>query len=100
MRSWLLISMPDPNPRKNQKQIAQRYAGNRRYFGRVNSFRLARVVMAFGVLLLATVLGFIYLKSSTPAHVPQSGNPFAEANTPTPSSLLEVFNTSGPISDA
>ena len=50
-----------PTPRKNQKQIAQKYTGNRRYSTLGNFFRRSRVAVAFGVLLLSIAGAFIYL---------------------------------------
>ena len=50
-----------PTPRKSQKQIAQRYAGNRRYFKTLHSFRLARLLLVLFCALIAAGLGWIYL---------------------------------------
>jgi hypothetical protein len=54
-----------PNPRKTQKQIAQQYAGNLRYFGSgfwtLSPFRRARLLVALIVLLASIIAAFIYL---------------------------------------
>ena len=71
-----------PTPRKNQKQIAQKYAGNRRYSSFGNFFRRTRVLVAFGVLLLSLVGGFLYL------------------NRAQTSRRFEALDTSGGISQA
>ena len=75
-----------PNPRKTQKQIAQKYAGNLRYFGSsfwtLNPFRRARVVVALVVLLISIVAAFIYLNG-------QKSSPHFEA-----------FSSSGGISQS
>jgi len=52
-----------PTPRKDQKQIAQRYAGNLRYFRKLNPFRRSRILLMLGCLLLAVVLALIYIQS-------------------------------------
>lgn len=48
-------------PRKNQKQIAQKYAGNRRYSTLGNFFRRARMVVALVVFAAAVIGAIIYL---------------------------------------
>jgi hypothetical protein len=50
-----------PLPRKSQKQIAQRYAGNLRYFSRVHPFRRARVWLVLACTVIAGVAGYFYL---------------------------------------
>jgi hypothetical protein len=53
-----------PEPRKNQKQIAQRYAGNRRYFNYLHPLRRARVLLAIGCVLFAVAGALVYLHRS------------------------------------
>ena len=53
-----------PTPRKSQKDIARKYAGNRRYFKTINPFRLARIVVAFIIFVGAAVGGWLYLHQS------------------------------------
>ena len=50
-----------PTPEKNQKQIAQKYAGNRRYFKTINPFRLARIIVALIIAVGAALGGWLYL---------------------------------------
>jgi hypothetical protein len=50
-----------PTPRKSQKQIAQKYSGNLRYFKNVHGFRLARILVALVCALIAAGIGAIYL---------------------------------------
>jgi len=69
-----------PTPRKNQKQIAQQYAGNRRYFQVQHWFRQARKVIASVFLLIAALVAVLYV------HRAQT------------SRGLEVLDTSGGIS--
>jgi hypothetical protein len=71
-----------PTPRKNQKQIAQQYAGNRRYASSWHSFRLARRVLALACVVVATIGAVIYL------------------NRAQTSQRLEGVSTSGGISQA
>ena len=71
-----------PTPRKNQKQIAQRYAGNLRYFKNLHPFRRARMLPALLCVLVAIVLAVIYLKSGKSSH------------------RVDAFNSSGGISQA
>lgn len=51
------------SPRKTQKQIAQRYAENLRYFKNLHPFRRARILLGLGCLLVAAVAVLIYLHS-------------------------------------
>jgi hypothetical protein len=71
-----------PAPRKSQKQIAQRYAENLRYFKNLNPFRRARILLALGCLLIAAALAVVYLLTSRS------------------SQRLEKFNSPGGISQA
>jgi len=57
-----------PAPRKSQKQIAQRYDGNRRYFKRLNPFRRLRIVLAMVALLLTAAIALIYLARAVTSH--------------------------------
>jgi hypothetical protein len=57
-----------PTPRKNQKQIAQKYAGNRRYFRNLNPFRRARMLFALVVLVAAAVAGWFYVFRAQDSH--------------------------------
>ncbi len=67
-------------PRKNQKQIAQRYAGNRRYATFLHPFRRARIYLALALAVAAIAGGWIYLHRAQSSHG------------------LERFSTSGGIS--
>jgi hypothetical protein len=71
-----------PAPRKNQKQIALKYAGNRRYFRFLNPFRRARILAALFCVILAVAGAALYL------HRAQT------------SRGIEGLNTSGGISQA
>jgi len=71
-----------PTPRKNQKQIAQRYAGNLRYFKFLHPFRRARILLALGCLLVSAAVALIYLESARSSR------------------RLEWLNSSGGISQA
>ena len=71
-----------PTPRKNQKQIAQQYAGNRRYASSWHSFRLARRLVALACVVVAAIGAVIYLNSAQT------------------SKRLELIDTSGGISQA
>lgn len=71
-----------PTPRKNQKQIAQRYTGNFRYFKQLHPLRRARLLLVTGCLLASIVAGLIYLKTMR-----SSGR-------------IESFNSPGAISTA
>jgi len=52
-----------PSPRKSQKQIAQRYAGNLRYFKLLHPLRRARVLITLACLLVSIAFALIYLDS-------------------------------------
>jgi hypothetical protein len=71
-----------PEPRKNQKQIAQRYAGNRTYANRWHPFRRARIIVALACFVAAAIGAVLYL------HRAQS------------SKSIEEIDTSGGISQA
>jgi hypothetical protein len=71
-----------PTPRKNQKQVAQKYAGNRRYASSWNPFRLARIIVAAVIFFAAVIGGWLFL------------------NRAQTSTRLEAFDTSGPISQS
>src|SRR5882762_8951639 len=71
-----------PTPRKNQKEIAQRYAGNLRYFKFLHPFRRARVLLVLGCLLVPAVLALIYVTNARSSR------------------QLEWLNSSGGISKA
>jgi hypothetical protein len=71
-----------PDPRKSQKQIAQKYAENLRYFRHLHPFRRARILLVLGCLLISVVAAVIYLINA------QS------------SRRLEWLNSSGSISQA
>src|SRR5450631_3121662 len=71
-----------PTPRKDQKQIAQRYAANLRYFRNLHPFRRARMLLTLACLIMGVVVAAIYL-SREPS-----------------SRRLEALGTSGGISQA
>ena len=75
-----------PTPRKNQKQIAQRYAGNRRYSNTWHAFRRARMWLALGCVVVAAIAAVIYLNR--------------DLNPGKSSSRIEAFDTSGGISQS
>jgi hypothetical protein len=76
-----------PAPRGNQKQIAQRYAGNLRYFNRLHPLRRARVLIPLVCFLAAAVAAFFYLRDmrssssvellNSPGAISQAHNSFA-----------------------
>ena len=69
-------------PRKTQKQIAQRYAGNLRYFRRLHPLRRARILLVLGIVFLSGIAAYLYL-----AHARSSQR-------------IEWLNSSGAISQA
>lgn len=71
-----------PTPRKNQKQIAQRYAANRGYSNHWHPFRRARWLLALVCMVISAIAAVIYLDRA------QS------------SRRIEGLNTSGAISQA
>ena len=71
-----------PLPRKDQKQIAQRYAENRGYFRRPHSFRQARIFVALACALISVAAALTYLHTSGSSR------------------RLEAFSSSGGISQA
>jgi hypothetical protein len=71
-----------PNPRKSQKQIAQQYAGNRRYFKTLHPFRRARWFLVLICALAAAIVGAIYIRDLRA--LPK----------------FEGFSSSGPLSQA
>jgi hypothetical protein len=52
-----------PTPRKSQKEIAQQYAGNRRYFKILHPLRRTRILLALLCLLASVVGAVIYFQS-------------------------------------
>jgi len=50
-----------PKPRKNQKQIAQRYEGNLRYYNKLHPLRRLRFVLALLCMMAALAAGGVYL---------------------------------------
>jgi hypothetical protein len=71
-----------PTPRKNQKQIAQRYAGNLRYYQSLTPLRRLKRVLSIGALVAGAVVAVLYLT-------------FGRS-----SQKLEWLNSSGAISKA
>ena len=71
-----------PLPRKNQKQIAQKYAENRGYFRRLHSFRQARRLVALVCVMISVAVAWFYLHNGRS------------------SPRLEAFSSSGEISQA
>jgi hypothetical protein len=71
-----------PTPRKTQKQIARRYAGNLRYFRKLHPLRRARILLGLGCLLIALDAAVIYLGGASSSR------------------RLETIGTSGGISQA
>src|SRR5271156_6588044 len=75
-----------PTPRKNQKQIAQRYSGNLRYFKNLHGFRRARMLLALGCIVVSIIAAVIYLGR--------------DLNPGTSSRRIEAFDSSGGISQS
>jgi hypothetical protein len=91
-------------PRKNLKQIAQRYAGHLGYFNHRSRYRKVRLVLLFLALLIGGVAGGLYVNywwtgpSGNTLTPPPIGNVAATGTAQSPAAPVEALNTAGGIS--
>ena len=91
-----------PEPRKDQKKIAQQYAGNLRYFNRLHPLRRTRLLLLLLVTLIAMAGGAIYLMHWRITPSGSVNTTTATTGKPDDRSIRhhEWFNSAGGISQA